>query len=64
MMKHCFFALLILTACSQEPAETTDTRDPITTQRTRYCPGAPSCWRCLMLSVLPVGLITSVTDRR
>jgi uncharacterized protein YgiM (DUF1202 family) len=32
MMKHCLFALLILTACSQEPADTTDTREPIATQ--------------------------------
>ena len=31
-MRSCLVALLVLAACSQEPADTTDTRDPIATQ--------------------------------
>jgi len=31
-MRGCLIALLILAGCSQEPADTTDTRDPIATE--------------------------------
>lgn len=31
-MRSCFLALLVFAACSQEPVDTTDTREPIATQ--------------------------------